>query len=478
MASSFIVDDLVLQTALPLRIPILSFPLSPCPAAAAATSPTMSLTSSTLSLTSQRRPVNQNQLSHVDHRHRDHFNHHSNRLQPSFGICFDVDGVLARGPVAIPEAPRAMRKLLDEGGQLRVPISFVTNSLNRPIDRANQLSEILGIHVAKEQVIQAPCPLSLFKGIQEKFCLVVGQGTILEIASDLGFKRLCTVEDVVAAYPLLDMVDHDNRRRISNFGYEEKPLQKIEAIVLMGEPKRWESALQIIVDLLRTGGQPGEEAEEMTSSADQLPVIACNMDLQFKDRAKIPRFGHGAFLICLEALYKKVTGEDLRYAALVGKPSEITFRFAEDILTKESRRMGYTDPVKTMYLVGDTPEVDIAGCNLYQKYIDRLRQRRHDKTGSGEVPPKADNPLPGCRNVPEDATFHPQTVDRVVPLLVCTGVYRPELEQDNGKEEQDGKYHHGHRDFPKSAELDKPAKICLDVEGAIDYILEIENFYC
>lgn len=30
----------------------------------------------------------------------------------------------------------------------------------------------------------------------------------------LGFKRICTIEEVAAAYPLLDMVDHDNRRRI------------------------------------------------------------------------------------------------------------------------------------------------------------------------------------------------------------------------------------------------------------------------
>lgn len=30
----------------------------------------------------------------------------------------------------------------------------------------------------------------------------------------LGFKRFCTVEDVAEAYPLLDMVNHDNRRKI------------------------------------------------------------------------------------------------------------------------------------------------------------------------------------------------------------------------------------------------------------------------
>lgn len=30
----------------------------------------------------------------------------------------------------------------------------------------------------------------------------------------LGFKRICTLEEVADAYPLLDIVDHDNRKKI------------------------------------------------------------------------------------------------------------------------------------------------------------------------------------------------------------------------------------------------------------------------
>ena len=64
------------------------------------------------------------------------------------------------------------------------------------------------------------------------------------------------------------------------------------------------------------------------------------------------RYGHGAFLLCLESLYKKCTGKDLKYTALIGKPSEITFRYAEHQLTKEARRLGIEEPLKTMYLIG------------------------------------------------------------------------------------------------------------------------------
>lgn len=51
----------------------------------------------------------------------------------------------------------------------------------------------------------------------------------------------------------------------------------------------------------------------------------------------MPRFGHGAFLLCLEELYKKVTGRDMVYTALIGKPSEITYRHAEHVLQQQVR---------------------------------------------------------------------------------------------------------------------------------------------
>lgn len=67
------------------------------------------------------------------------------------------------------------------------------------------------------------------------------------------------------------------------------------AIVLMGEPTRWESALQIIIDLLRSDGKPDalqsdEYQPRVITSKQQLPVVACNMDLQFKDRAASSRY--------------------------------------------------------------------------------------------------------------------------------------------------------------------------------------------
>ena len=63
------------------------------------------------------------------------------------------------------------------------------------------------------------------------------------------------------------------------------------------------------------------------------------------------RFGHGCFLHCLESLYKKITGYDLKYTALVGKPSEITYHYAERVLQREAARMNLPR-LRRMYCIG------------------------------------------------------------------------------------------------------------------------------
>lgn len=87
-------------------------------------------------------------------------------------------------------------------------------------------------------------------------------------------------------------------QELFNAQNEFKP---IEAILLLGEPIKWEQALQVIIDVLMTNGDPRSKFKFVPSP--HIPVIACNKDVTFKGPAHLPRFGHGAFLECLEALY-------------------------------------------------------------------------------------------------------------------------------------------------------------------------------
>lgn len=63
------------------------------------------------------------------------------------------------------------------------------------------------------------------------------------------------------------------------------------------------------------------------------------------------RIGHGSFMSCLETLYKKFTGLELKYMAKLGKPSEITYYYAEHVLQSEARRLGL-NRIRRMYCIG------------------------------------------------------------------------------------------------------------------------------
>ena len=48
---------------------------------------------------------------------------------------------------------------------------------------------------------------------------------------------------------------------------------------------------------------------------------------------------------------QKLTGQDLQYMALLGKPSEITLRYAEHVLANIAQKMDLPSPT-TLYMVG------------------------------------------------------------------------------------------------------------------------------
>jgi ribonucleotide monophosphatase NagD (HAD superfamily) len=112
---------------------------------------------------------------------------------------------------------------------------------------------------------------------------------------------------VAAIFPELDFVDHKRRKELAAMKVTPELItaqcefRPIEAILILGEPVSWECALQVIIDLLMTNGDPRSKFKFVPSP--HLPIIACNKDLTFKGPAPLPRFGNGAFLECLEALY-------------------------------------------------------------------------------------------------------------------------------------------------------------------------------
>ncbi|PAA53291.1 hypothetical protein BOX15_Mlig012684g2 [Macrostomum lignano] len=390
-----------------------------------------------------------------------------------FGLLFDIDGVIALGLNPLPQAVEMMKLLVSpETGLPVVPYAFVTNGCAKGESKARMMSKWFNAKISPEQCIHSQSPLAVFTKWHNKRVLFVGQGPILEIAADLGFTKVFTTDDVKEAYPLLDMVDHKNRAAVAK-GYKENPdFPRIECIVSIGEPDRWETYLQVLIDLLVTDGKPDIPPEKYPDT--HLPILACNLDLVFKAEAPMPRLAHGSFLLCLEALYEKVTGNQLHYTHLLGKPSEITYRFAEHTVTKMAMSMPNCGPIKRFYFIGDNPEVDIKGANLFNQYLRRYRKL----SGSLSDPPTHDEikalrhkiAISKSRMIPEDAEFVRHSAKLFISILVGTGVYNP-----NAKSLYGPHVYHGHRDIQRDDELTKPHFFFEDSLEAVKFILDKEK---
>ena len=371
--------------------------------------------------------------------------------KPKFGFLFDIDGVIVRGKNVLPPVPEAFKQLQGKDGKFRVPTVFVTNSGNAlRSQKAADLSRWIGYEVKESQVIMAHSPLRLFEQFHNKQMLISGQGPIKEIAKELGFKKSVTIQELVNNFPSLDYVNM--KKRNPKCGPIDPNFPAIEGIVLFSEPVSWETPLQLIVDLLMTNGMPVGLLDELPYP--HIPVLACNMDLLWVSEAPIPRYGHGAFLVCLESLYKKITGKDLMYSALVGKPSVITYYHATHMLCEHAKSIGIDHNVDTIYAIGDNINTDIFGANLYDKYLSRCAQEEALTSDKVKKILGKDVKPPGTK--------------ACISILVETGVHQ-----------RDSNFipEHSPRDFlPVEDGLCKPAFVMKDVGEAINLAFKEEKF--
>ncbi|XP_060101765.1 haloacid dehalogenase-like hydrolase domain-containing 5 [Heteronotia binoei] len=386
---------------------------------------------------------------------------------PTFGFLFDIDGVLLRGQYVIPAAKKAFRKLIDSTGQFCVPVAFVTNAGNCSRDgKAKELSSALGFKISPERVILCHSPLRLFRKFHDKCMLVCGQGPVAQNARDLGFQHVITIEDVRKAFPLLDMVDQSLRPKVLPPPTTDFPT--IEGVILFGEPIRWETCLQLIIDVILSNGNPGVELSSVPYP--HLPILACNMDLLWMAEAKMPRFGHGTFLVCLESIYKKMTGKELKYEALIGKPSTVTYRYAEHVIKRQMESCGWKSPLRHLYAVGDNPMADVYGANLYNRYLQA--QAEVNVTAMA-----ADPKVEECPKVKKDPAVSLSCVPSCQSILVCTGVYnhRGDVPADCKMSTMETVFH-GHRDFHFDPSLVEASHVVRDVDDAIELVFQKENW--
>uniref|UniRef100_A0ACB8FNR9 Uncharacterized protein n=1 Tax=Sphaerodactylus townsendi TaxID=933632 RepID=A0ACB8FNR9_9SAUR len=75
-------------------------------------------------------------------------------------------------------------------------------------------------------------------------------------------------------------------------------------------------------------------------------------------------FGHGSFpSVPGEHLQKNANQRhELKYEALIGKPSTVTYRYAEHIIKQQIESRGWMSPLHHLYAIGDiNPMADVYG---------------------------------------------------------------------------------------------------------------------
>ncbi|KAI7812309.1 hypothetical protein IRJ41_022589, partial [Triplophysa rosa] len=394
-----------------------------------------------------------------------------------FGLLFDIDGVLVRGRTPIPAAKQCFRNLVDGNGNFKVPVVFVTNAGNSMRQtKAEQLSHLLEVEVSPEQVMLSHSPLRVFTQFHDMCVLVSGQGPVVDVAHNVGFKNVVTIDTLREAYPLLDMVDHN--RRPKEIIPPSKDLPPIEAVVLFGEPIRWETNLQLITDVLLSNGRPGNPVT--SPHYPHIPVLACNMDLLWMAEAKNPRFGHGMFLVCLENIYKKITGCELKYEALIGKPSVVTYNYAELLIRQQAENLGWTQPVERLYAIGDNPMADIYGANLYNRYLKAINcTRAQAQAHVGDIPYEVFDDAKRSGEVSVGGSFEHRLPEGCSSILVCTGVYnhdQQDLPSDPEQTVTEQQIFHGHRDFCFDPSLTQPSFVVQDVREGVELVFQLEGW--
>lgn len=335
-------------------------------------------------------------------------------LDENPGVFIDIDGVVLQGGKPFEWSKEAIHALWNND----VPFCFVTNGTYCSETLVNTLKGILELPFTNDHIVVAPSPCLGLTDYHDKRVLVCCQDDSYGLIAELGFTNYLTVPQLVEVFPELDYVDHEKRKILLNtpMTAERERVRNefcpVEAVLLLGEPINWECALQVIIDILMTNGDPRNKFKFVPSP--HLPIIACNKDLTFKGAAALPRFGHGAFLECLEALYMKITKNELVYEHLMGKPCLITYQFAAEQIQRLSKN---GNPINKFFMIGDNPDVDIRGANVFKEHLHMLSETASRSSRSSRRPSII------SENELRSSVYNSRQVEAI---LVCTGVYNPQ----------------------------------------------------
>lgn len=258
----------------------------------------------------------------------------------SYAFCFDIDGVILRGPDTIPQSIEAIRLLNGENKyNIKVPSIYVTNGGGKPESvRAEDLSKRLQTEIRVDQIIQGHTPMRDLVPLYDNVLVVGGVGNVCRnVAESYGFKNVHTPLDILkwnpAVSPYHDLTEEEqvHCRKDTDFSKIS-----IDAILVFADSRNWAADQQIILELLLSKhGIMGTES----STYDEGPEIYfAHSDFIWATNYKLNRYGMGALQVSIAALFREHTGKELKVHRF-GKPQKGTFKFANKVLSKWRKGM-------------------------------------------------------------------------------------------------------------------------------------------
>ncbi|KAF9597901.1 hypothetical protein IFM89_022262 [Coptis chinensis] len=202
----------------------------------------------------------------------------------NFGIAFDIDGVIIRGHTPIGNSPQALKRLYRDCGTLRIPFLFLTNGGGIPESkRASELSDLLGVNILTSQVLQGHTPFKdLVHRFQNELVIAVGKGEPAMVMSEYGFKNVLSI-DVFASYfdnidPLSQYKHWTSKKEFSKeiSLHSSAFPDRVQAAFVVSDSVDWSRDIQVLCDILRTGGLPGREISH------QPPLYFASDDLEYQ----------------------------------------------------------------------------------------------------------------------------------------------------------------------------------------------------
>jgi ribonucleotide monophosphatase NagD (HAD superfamily) len=143
--------------------------------------------------------------------------------------------------------------------------------------------------------------------------------------------------------------DHNWGLPIQPVDFSQTP---ISAVFVFHDPRNWGLDIQVICDIILSGGTVGAPYQRKHDTTVEL--VFCNPDLIWRNDFPRPRLGQGAFAKAFQAVFKvsavrhapvplgwleilwmvvkqSLTGSEYPYVQY-GKPTQATYKFAEQVL--------------------------------------------------------------------------------------------------------------------------------------------------